>query len=71
MKTQFWIELWNSIPSGFFVFFGSENHWKVLYSIHLLALLFGLDTYKQTQRKFVCVFLVNISSQVQQNSKFL
>ena len=35
--------------------------WKIFHSIHLLFLLFGLDTYKHAWRKVVCISLVNFS----------
>ena len=44
VKTQSWIELWNSISSC--VFFFLKHLWKMFRLIHLFFLLFGLDTYK-------------------------
>ena len=35
-----------SIFMSFFSFLFLKEPWKIFYSIHLLFLLFGLDTYK-------------------------
>ena len=45
VKTKSWIDLWISVSSCVFSLFLFLKHlWKIFHSIHLLILLFGLDT---------------------------
>ena len=70
VKSPSWVEIWNSISSGFFFFcFAFETPSKLFSILFSLFLLFGSDTYKHAYRKVVCIFLVNYSSKFPWNSK--